>query len=112
MKKGKLVTWIIILGVILLSVFILTKPAPETDAELIKCIGENSVLYIQLGCHACETQEDMFGKNYEFLNVVDCWFERDECTEKQIKKTPTWIIDNQKHEGILDINKLKELTGC
>ena len=58
MKKRSWITILIIIAVIALAVIILNKPTPETPEEIAKCIGENSVLYTQLGCHACEIQED------------------------------------------------------
>ena len=82
----------------------------NVPTETTECIAENSKLYVQLGCHACETQEDMFGDDYEKLDIVDCFYERDKCSE--ITHTPTWIINNQKHVGVQSIEELKELTGC
>ena len=76
------------------------------------CIGQNSELYIQLGCHACETQEELFGENYQYLNSIDCFFEREQCIDAGITATPTWIIDGKKYIGVQNIEKLKELTGC
>ncbi|MEN7981844.1 MAG: hypothetical protein ABFQ65_00155 [Nanoarchaeota archaeon] len=110
MKKKSVLTLIIIFGIILLSFAILNKPHPDIEKETAQCIGQNSVLYIQLGCHACETQEKMFGNNYQHLNVVDCFFEKEKC--QNIKYTPTWIINNKKYQGVQDIDKLKELTNC
>lgn len=110
MKKKSILTWIIIFGVILLSFAILNKSQPNIEKETVQCIGENSVLYIQLGCHACETQEKMFGNNYQYLNIVDCFFEREKCPD--IAATPTWIINNERYSGVQEINKLKELTNC
>ena len=108
--KSKLVTWIVIIVVILVAVLIMTKAHPETDSEVAKCIGENAVLYTQLGCHACEKQKDIFGDNYEHLNVVDCWFEREKCGD--VEYTPTWIIKGEKYVGLKSIQELKELTDC
>lgn len=112
MKKKSIITWAVILIVVLLSIFILNKSPNESSEKLAKCIGENSELYIQLGCHACENQEDLFGENYQYLTVIDCFFSRDECIEKEIKATPTWIINNQEHVGAQSLEELKELTGC
>ncbi len=112
MKKKSKITWIVILAVVLLSIFILTRPANGSTEEVAKCIGENSELYIQLGCHACETQENMFGENYQYLTVIDCFFDRDPCIEKEIKGTPTWIINEQSYLGTKSIEELKDLTGC
>jgi len=112
MKKKSWITWIIILAVVLLAIFILNKSPNETTEEIAKCIGENSELYIQLGCHACETQEDMFGENYQYLTTIDCFYERDKCMDKEIQGTPTWIIDEQEYLGVLSLEELKTLTGC
>lgn len=110
MRSKKLVTLIIIFGIILLSFFVLNKSSPNVEKQTAECIGNNSVLYVQLGCHACETQEKMFGNNYQYINVVDCFFEQEKCME--ITATPTWIIGGEKYRGIQSLDKLKELTGC
>ncbi|MFH1608065.1 MAG: hypothetical protein ABIA78_02935 [archaeon] len=109
MKKGNIITITILLGVIIIS-FLILNQNPNTDEETAKCIGENSILYVQLGCHACEIQKDMFGDNYKHLTIVDCFYERGKCLE--IQSTPTWIIKGQKYTGVQSIEKLKELTGC
>lgn len=110
MKKKSLVTLIVILAVIILAVIILNRPSPETSKEVAECIGKNSKLYVQLGCHRCEQQEDLFGDNYKYLNAIDCWFERDKC--EGIESTPTWIIKGEKYDEVLSIQTLQELTGC
>ena len=110
MKKKKWVTLIIIFVVIILAVTIITRSHPETSEEVAKCIGKNSALYTQLGCSACKVQEEMFGNNYKYLNVVDCWFEREKCGE--IEYVPTWIIKGEKYTGAQSISTLQELTGC
>lgn len=101
----------VIIGVVIFSVFIKNAFAngntPQSTAE---CIGENSVLYVQLGCHACETQENIFGESLEYITLIDCWYERDKC--EGITATPTWIINGEKYVGVQSIEKLKELTGC
>lgn len=110
MKKSNLITIILIVVIIGFSVFILNVPSPGTPKAITECIGKNSTLYVQLGCRACETQEEMFGDNYQYLNVIDCWFERDKC--EGITATPTWLIKGEKIVGVQSIEKLRELTGC
>jgi hypothetical protein len=111
MKKKSWLTIIVIVAVIIFVITIRVRSNPNVDEELTKCIGENSKLYVQLGCHACETQEDLFGKNYKLLNIVDCFYEREKCIG-EIEVTPTWLINNQKYRGVQSVEKLKELTGC
>ncbi|MFH1787720.1 MAG: hypothetical protein ABH811_02945 [archaeon] len=110
MKKGNLITILIIMFIIILAYFIINRQHPETPNQVAECIGKNSILYIQLGCHACENQEDMFGENYQYLNKIDCFYERNKCDE--ITATPTWKIKGEFYEGVQSIKKLKELTGC
>ena len=109
--KKKHVTILVILSVIIFSIIIIfDEPNTETSEDIVKCIGQNSKLYVQLGCHACESQEEIFGENYKYLDVVDCFYERDKCSE--IKYTPTWIIKGEEYVGVQSIEKLKELVGC
>lgn len=110
MNKKKWITIWIIFGVIILSTIVLNKSHPETSEEIAKCIGQNSIFYVKLGCHACRTQEEMFGENKKYLKIIDCFYEREKCDE--ITHTPTWIINGKKYIGFKSIEKLKELTGC
>jgi hypothetical protein len=112
MNKKSWITKIVILAVVILVIIILTRSSNGSTEELAKCIGENSELYIQLGCHACESQEDMFGENYQYLTTIDCFYNQEECIDKEIKGTPTWIINGQEYLGSKSIEELKNLTGC
>ena len=113
MKRDSIITIIIIIAVLVLAYAVIAFPNknPETDEEIVKCISENSVLYIQLGCSACKSQEELFGENYKNLNVVDCFYEREECVGN-IEYTPTWVINGEKIVGVQSIEKLREATGC
>lgn len=110
MKKRSIITLVIILAVVILATLVLTRSHPDTSEEVAKCIGENSLLYTQKGCHACEYQEKLFGENYQYLNVIDCWIEGEKCLG--IKGTPTWIINDQEYLGARSVEELKEITGC
>jgi len=79
--------------------------------EIAKWIGEHSVLYIQTGCIHCEEQENLFGDNVKYLNIIDCLIDTQACIDLGIEGTPTWIINGQKYTGVQTIEKLKELTG-
>ncbi len=110
MKKKSWITLAVIGIVILIAVIILTRSHPGTSEEIAKCIGKHSELYIQLGCSACQAQENMFGKNTKYLTIIDCWFEREKCSG--IEYTPTWIIKGEKYTGVQSIETLQNLTGC
>jgi len=110
MRKKVWITISIILLILLVSYVILNRTHQKISEITTRCIGGNSTLYVQLGCHACETQKEMFGKNSQYLNIIDCWYNREKCSE--IKYTPTWIINGEKYVGVTSIDELKELTGC
>lgn len=112
MKKGNIITILIILGIIIFAIIAINRPHPQTTEEIAKCIGENSKLYTQLGCSHCEEQEEMFGDNLKYLDIIDCFYERDKCSSEDIEATPTWLIKGKKYEGVQTIEKLQELTGC
>ena len=109
-RKNLIVSSIIILLILVLAFFLLNKDKPETKEEIVKCIGSKSIFYTQLGCHACKIQEDLFGENYKYITVVDCWFEIEKCIN--ITATPTWLIDGEKIIGVQSVEKLQDLTGC
>jgi len=119
MKNNSLITMVVILAVIILAIIIIISSGnPNSNPngnnssleETAKCIGEKATLYVQLGCHACENQEKMFGEYVQYLIIIDCWYEKEKCVG--ITATPTWVINGEQYKGVQSIEKLKELTGC
>jgi len=116
MKKSHL----LILSILIVASILIIAFAPdqnqnlpgEINEEIAKCIGANSIIYTQLGCHACKAQEELFGDYYKYLNEIDCIFEKQECIEAEITATPTWVIDGKYYIGVKQIGALRELTGC
>jgi len=110
--KSKLITGGIILAIIMIAffAFYINNQENETNEEIARCIGKNSILYVQLGCHACETQEKMFGENYQYLNSIDCFYELNKC--EGIEVTPTWKIKGEIYKGVQSIENLQKLTEC
>ena len=96
--------------VIIIAIIIGKAPSSNVDIDIVKCIGEKATLYTQLGCHACGIQEDLFGKNYKYLDVVDCFYELDKCSG--IEATPSWKIKRELYRGVHTIKQLQELTEC
>lgn len=115
MNKKYAMNLIIVLAILIFAGLILKQDdstGTTVNEELTKCIGENSKLYVQLGCSYCETQEKMFGDTYKLLDSIDCFYKKEECNIANIRATPTWVIKGEKYEGVQSINKLQKLTGC
>ncbi len=112
-KLKKIKAWISIFFltiILVLLIFALVNKPEKLSIEEIKCISENSVLYTQLGCHACEKQLDIL--DLELFKIIDCWYEVDLCNEKKIMSIPTWEINGEFYAGKKSLKELKELTGC
>ena len=110
MKKGNLVTVLIILLILAFSYFLLQDSKKMASIQEVECIAENSVLYSQKGCVHCKTQEELFKENYDKLNVIECNLNWTKCGE--IQGTPSWEINGEIYVGVQSIEKLKELTNC
>lgn len=111
MKKIYVIFSIFILLLVGFIIYI-NQDKQVISSEIAKCIGEQSELYVQLGCVHCKTQEKMFGDKFHFLNTTDCFYEPEKCNKLDIRVTPTWIIRGQKVEGVQEIETLKRLTNC
>ena len=109
-RISQIITLLIVIAIIVIAVVVLTRSGNSISVETAECIGDNSVLYTQLGCHFCQQQEDLFGDKVQYLTTIDCFDTPEKCQD--ITGTPTWVINNTKYEGVQTIDKLKELTGC
>ncbi|MDP3966589.1 MAG: hypothetical protein Q8Q04_03595 [archaeon] len=113
--KPKTKLRVLVGAIIFLFLFVLVsslwpKFFPSDEEKVIKCIGENSVLYVQFGSSYSKTQEDLFKGNLELLNIADCFYEPEKCVG--VSGTPTWRIKGNLFTGIKSIEELKNLTGC
>ena len=117
MRKEKLITISVVVLILLVAggvIFLKNTSFTVKDTpsvEVARYIGEHSVLYTQAGCIHCKEQEDLFGVNVKYLNIVDCLEDTQVCINLGIEATPTWIINGQKYVGKKTIEELKELTG-
>ena len=114
-KKKSVVTLAIIIGIAVIAgifIYLQNHNTTSVPADVAKCIGSNSQIYVQLGCHFCAEQEQIFGDSWKYLNVTDCYYNASLCNSLNIQGTPTWIINGTKYLGVQSIDKLKQLTGC
>jgi len=103
----------ILIAIIIFSGLIFTVGAMQYNkVQTLKCIGENSQLLVQPGSKICQEQIEMIGDDIKYLNVINCFSEREKCLDIDISKTPVWIIKKENNYKVYDTNKLKEITGC
>lgn len=80
--------------------------------DTISCIANNSEVYIMQGCTACALQANLFGEDFNNLNVIDCTQEPQKCVDADILSVPTWIIKGERYYGVQRVAKIMDLAGC
>jgi hypothetical protein len=111
LNKSNLISFFVVLFILILVIVIFSfKDNGNVEESVVRCIGENSELYVQLGCHACLMQEKIFGENQKYLNKIDCFYEEDKCLG--IEYTPSWIIEGEVYRGVQSLEDLRKFTNC
>lgn len=114
-EKNRLITIGIILGVILFAIgifYVKSIYSNNPSEEIIKCIANNSILYVSSGCSHCINQKDRFGEEVDLLTIVDCFKDTEICVTEGITNVPTWVIDGKRIKGTYSIEELKNMTKC
>jgi parvulin-like peptidyl-prolyl isomerase len=95
------------------------KTEPKTSLGFADCLkSEGAVLFGAYWDSSTKTQKDYFGADASKINYIECGVANDFraqqaiCTEAGIQAYPTWLINNEKHMGILELKQLATLTGC
>jgi len=123
MKKHKRILATIIVGIFLVATFYLITEAisrytgffihEEAENDFEVCLKEQDItLYVNTE-NLAQTLKNInlvdYLKNFKIKN---CLQDNLECIEKNINSFPTWIINDKKIEKNIDINELKEASGC
>lgn len=97
---------ILMLAIITYSVYSASRPSAYDD--FAKCLNEKgAVMYGAMDwCKYTQAQKAMFGYSFKYLNYHNF----DEL--KDIKVTPTWVINGQRYENVQSFEKLSAITGC
>jgi len=99
-------------------------PSGKYD-EFAQCLTRaRCVEYGSATCASCAKQREMFGDAYQYITEIECdprnpGAETDRCIEKDIHKTPTWIIEDEAgatiyrfETGIQSLQALSQATEC
>ena len=108
----------------LLPLIFFNLPSNEEDhSKLALCLTEKGVnMYGSFKCGVCAKTRAMFGKSFDYLTEIECHpqgenAQTDLCLSKNIKGTPTWIIEPngeevKRQEGFMSTEELAEWAGC
>lgn len=104
--------WIVGIVVLVLAFVVWPDGSGEYD-DFAKCLADSrAVMYGTDWCGHCNNQKEMFGKSFEFVNFVNCDFQREECLIAGVESYPTWNIAGENYVGVQSLERLGELSGC
>lgn len=117
--------WIIFVMVTTLILFLYfnLSSSKENYDHLTKCLTEKGVVfYGSFRCGVCAKTKAMLGDSFQHIKEIECHpqgpnAQTELCIQKQIKGTPTWIlepngIEIKRHLGFLSAEELKLFGGC
>lgn len=105
--------FLLILVVSLVSTGCAKNTGPGKYDSFAKCLSEKGAkMYGTDWCSHCKAQKKLFGNSFQYVNYVDCDWNKDECLKAGIQGYPTWIIDNKMYTSEQSLERLASLTGC
>lgn len=89
-----------------------TVEEPKMRALAEHLVKSNAKFYGAYWCPHCADQKEMFGSSASRLPYIECspfgsgGPQASACSDMGIKSYPTWIIDGQRHVGVLTLEEL------
>ena len=91
--------------------------------EFAQCMTEKGwVMYSSFTCSACRAQVELFGQATDHLKIIECNphapdTQVQQCLEKKIRYTPTWLMEKngteiKRFKGFKKLEDLAFMTGC
>ena len=127
MKKEFLIALLVFIIVLSSCTSQTTEQSSQTSSanldSFAQCLKEKGVkMYGSYICSACLATKKMFGSSFEYIEEIECHPkgpnpQTDLCLKKDIKKTPTWILEKDNQEigrfaGFQSLEDLSEFSGC
>lgn len=112
MKLRKNILIVLFISIILLAINGCSNKPGEYDA-FAKCLSAKDItMYGTEWCSYCKKQKEEFGKSFQYVNYVDCDFQRSECDKAGVRSYPTWQINGELYTGKQPLSRLAYLSGC
>ena len=118
MKLKKKTLFGLIVGVVaIILLWNISFSGPGQYDDFAECLTEaGAKMYGAYWCSHCNTQKEMFGKSWKFVNYIECAEgngQTQECKDAGITGYPTWEFgDESRQSGKLPLDILSERTGC
>lgn len=82
-------------------------------AVFAECLSSKGVtMYGTDTCPNCQLQKGMFEEDFSRIQSINCDFHQDECTQKGIQGTPTWMYNGLSLRGVQTFQNLAKFSGC
>ena len=84
----------------------------ENDVEkLAQCLKEqNAEFYSSQICPDCEKQKELFGQSINYIRVIDCGNEKENCPN--ILSVPAFYFNSTIVYGYKSLTELDKISGC
>lgn len=83
------------------------------ENKFAQCLDRKGfIMYGADWCQSCQNQKRMFGTSFEFINYVNCDFNKKICQDLSITAYPVWVFGADRLVGVQSLSKLTEVSGC
>lgn len=114
---------IIVISILVISGCEEAPPEPGIYDDFATCLVDSRLkMYGSFTCSICKRQRDLFGPSFHIIGEIECNPhgknpQPELCLEKNVKNTPTWIleVDGEEpkvFEGYQKLETLSEISGC
>lgn len=120
MKMRK--TWVVAVLVLAVILFLWVnlgftdKTTDNGDRDLDEfavCLSDSGLtMYGTEWCSHCQSQKEIFGDSFQYVNYVDCDKDRQACISENIEAYPTWKFNEEVFLGVQSLDKLASLSKC
>lgn len=119
--SSKIKSTLIVAGIVvfILVGFQMFRPGQKNDPGserldlFAQCLTEQgATMYGTDWCGACQSQKEIFGSSFQYINYVDCDRNRAECQSAGVTGFPTWRINGQSYSGLQQFSNLAQISGC
>ena len=108
-----------LLGLVVIAVGTLLYAFFDTDNDgqhdaLAQCLTQaNVIMYGTDWCRFCQTQKQLFGRSFQYINYINCDLNADACELADVASFPTWTFSaGPKSAGVQELEVLAARTGC
>ncbi len=108
----------VVLVMMTVAVFGIGSPDEKNYDGFAQCLTEKGLkMYGSANCGHCNSQKDMFGSSWQYVDYVECSSlyggQTEACLQAGIRGYPTWVLpDGTQVLGRQSFERLSELSGC